>query len=407
MDTPERPIVVGGGAAGLAACLTLESLGFAPLLLEASDRLGGRLRTDRMEDGTPVDRGFQILLTAYPELERWADIPALDPVAFVPGARIRSGTRWKTVADPRRLPGSTLATLTSGIGSFRDRLRILRLVGEACSGTAESVQDDLTTGTTLEFLRARGFSEPFIAGFLRPFFSGIFLDAALSPPPAQFMYTLRMLANGRTVRPRQGIEALATQLSGRLLRTEVRYGCEVRQMTAHAVHLVDGTEVKGAGVISTIPAEDNARWNACLNVVFECQAPTFGQPIIGLMPAAECVTNLHFMEDVQGEEGRGKVNVTALPPSGEEMEVEDMISSIRDDLKGAGLSVGSVMWHAMIRKALPAMERVGTRPEQTVDGRGVFLAGDHVAAPSLDAALRSGRLAAEAWVASKAAQDVG
>ena len=102
MDTPERPIVVGGGAAGLAACLTLESLGFAPLLLEASDRLGGRLRTDRMEDGTPVDRGFQILLTAYPELERWADIPALDPVAFVPGARIRSGTRWKTVADPRR-----------------------------------------------------------------------------------------------------------------------------------------------------------------------------------------------------------------------------------------------------------------------------------------------------------------
>ena len=39
----------------------------------------------------------------------------------------------------------------------------------------------------------------------------------------------------------------------------------------------------------------------------------FGQPIIGLLPEAESVTNVHFMEDVQGEEGRGKLNVTACP----------------------------------------------------------------------------------------------
>ncbi|MGB0510908.1 MAG: FAD-dependent oxidoreductase, partial [Flavobacteriales bacterium] len=133
MAGTDRPIVVGGGAAGLAACRTLEAAGHAPILLEAGDRLGGRLRTERMAGGTAVDRGFQVLLTAYPELRRWVDLAALDPVAFIPGAMIRKGGAWKTVADPRRLPGSILATLTSGVGTWGDRIRILRLVAQACS----------------------------------------------------------------------------------------------------------------------------------------------------------------------------------------------------------------------------------------------------------------------------------
>ena len=100
MTGNDRPIVVGGGAAGLAACLTLESQGHTPLLLEASDRLGGRLRTERMADGTPVDVGFQVLLTAYPELQRWVDVASFGPCsAFVPGARIEKGT-----ADGRPWP---------------------------------------------------------------------------------------------------------------------------------------------------------------------------------------------------------------------------------------------------------------------------------------------------------------
>ena len=110
MAATECPIVVGGGAAGLAACLTLEASGHAPILLESSNRLGGRLHTERMEDGTAVDRGFQVLLTAYPEFQRWFEPDNLDLVAFVPGAMIRKGGQWKTIADPRRLPGSLPAT---------------------------------------------------------------------------------------------------------------------------------------------------------------------------------------------------------------------------------------------------------------------------------------------------------
>lgn len=397
MTEPGRPIVVGGGAAGLAACLTLEAQGFAPILLESSGRLGGRLRTERMEDGTPVDVGFQVLLTAYPELQRWVDLPALHPVAFVPGAMIRKGGDWKTVADPRRLPSSIWATLTSGVGTWGDRIRILRLVGEACAGSPESVQDGGQPGTTLEYLREKGFSDAFIRDFLQPFFSGIFLDAQLSPPPNQFLYTLRMFASGSVVRPAAGIEAIVRQLVQRLERTDIRLNTPVVSATAHGVNVEGGATLEGSGVISTVERRGDVPWNAVFNAVFACEDASFGQPIIGLLPAAQCVTNVHFMEDVQGGEGRGKLNVTALPAPGVS-DAAAMENRVRADLKAAGLQLGTCLWSAFIPEALPALSTVTAAPNPVVSDQGVFLAGDHVAAPSLDAALRSGRVAAEHWM---------
>lgn len=398
MAATERPIVVGGGAAGLAACLTLEASGHAPILLESSNRLGGRLHTERMEDGTAVDRGFQVLLTAYPEFQRWFKLENLDLVAFVPGAMIRKEGRWKTIADPRRLPGSLPATLTSGVGTWRDRFRILRLVGEACGGSPESIQNGLTTGSTMDFLRARGFSEGFIRDFLKPFFSGIFLDADLAPPPAQFLYTLRMFASGRVVRPRGGIEALVDDLAGRLKKTDVRLGAEVVRSAKASVELQDGTRVLGSGVISAVERRHDVQWNSVFNAVFSCQTSSFGRPIIGLIPEAKCVTNMHFMEDIQGEAGRGKLNVTALPQSGAAMDVSAMEKRVRADLDMAGIPAGDLLWHAFIPQALPRLQAVSFRSKSLRNREGVFGAGDHLVAPSLDAALRSGRHAAEAWL---------
>ena len=398
MAGTDRPIVVGGGAAGLAACRTLEAVGHAPILLEAGDRLGGRLRTERMVNGTPVDRGFQVLLTAYPELRRWVDLAALDPVAFIPGAMIRKGGAWKTVADPRRLPGSILATLTSGVGTWGDRIRILRLVIRACSGDPLSVQDGLTQGNTMEFLRSEGFTDGFIRDFLQPFFSGIFLDGSLSSPPAQFLYTLRMFASGAVVRPRQGIEAVVDQLAEGLEKTEVRLGTSVVDTDAQSVGLADGSRIEGGCVISTIGGREAMEWNAAFNAVFTSEARAFGRPIIGLLPDANCVTNVHFMEDVQGAEGRGMLNVTALSSGPTPLNPAAMEARIRRDLDRAGLAVGDLVWHAFIPQALPRLSSVASAPAPLTDEAGVYLAGDHQAAPSLDAALRSGRLAAEAWI---------
>ena len=55
--------IVGAGLAGLACAQDLTRAGVECTVLEASDGVGGRVRTDAI-DGYLLDRGFQILLTA-------------------------------------------------------------------------------------------------------------------------------------------------------------------------------------------------------------------------------------------------------------------------------------------------------------------------------------------------------
>src|SRR4051812_44688975 len=107
MDLPERAdvVIVGAGLAGLSAARILTDAGREVLVLEASDGVGGRVRTDTV-DGFRLDRGFQVALTAYPELQRQFDLDALDLRAFLPGALVWADRRFHAVGDPRRMPRS-------------------------------------------------------------------------------------------------------------------------------------------------------------------------------------------------------------------------------------------------------------------------------------------------------------
>ncbi len=49
--------VVGAGYAGLTAARRLTQAGRAVVVLEARDRVGGRIWTDHLSDGSPIDRG--------------------------------------------------------------------------------------------------------------------------------------------------------------------------------------------------------------------------------------------------------------------------------------------------------------------------------------------------------------
>lgn len=96
-------VVVGAGLAGLAAATELRRHGRSVVVLEASDGVGGRVRSDRV-DGCRLDRGFQVLLTAHPELDRQLDVTPLELCSFDPGALVWLGGGFTEVGDPLRRP---------------------------------------------------------------------------------------------------------------------------------------------------------------------------------------------------------------------------------------------------------------------------------------------------------------
>ena len=99
MNSPDV-VIVGAGLAGLCCARRLAQCGVSFQVVEASDGVGGRVRTDIVE-GFRLDRGFQLYLPSYPEGTRVLDYDALDLKHFTPGARIWHRGRFGPVTRHR------------------------------------------------------------------------------------------------------------------------------------------------------------------------------------------------------------------------------------------------------------------------------------------------------------------
>ena len=226
-----RVLIVGAGLAGLTCAQGLSERGVAVTVFEASDSVGGRVRTDA-SGGFLLDRGFQVYFTAYPVAKRHLDHERLDLRAFDPGAIVHRGQTRTVLSDPVRDPRSLVPTLLSDAASPADKLRTVGLAAKAFSSTAISAgaEDGETDASTLEYLRASGLSERYIDSFYRPFYGGVFLSRSLYTSSRVFRFTFRMLATGRTVVPAKGMGEIPNQLASHLPTGSVRLDSPVEAL---------------------------------------------------------------------------------------------------------------------------------------------------------------------------------
>jgi phytoene dehydrogenase-like protein len=258
-------LVIGAGLAGLTCARTLLRAGHSVHVLEAGDDVGGRVRSDSVA-GFTLDRGFQVLFTAYPAARRQLNYHDLDLCAFDPGAIICAGGRRAVLTDPLRDrdPGALLGAATTTVVGLGDKLRTLALALELRAATIEAVLDGPDQPTEA-YLRARGFSTAAIDRFFRPFYGGIFLDRSLATSAKCFTYDFKMLSDGETVVPARGMGAISRQLS-----LELREAGALRLNTRVAALASDGPRVTGArlddgssfdadAVVVATPAPEAAR----------------------------------------------------------------------------------------------------------------------------------------------------
>lgn len=239
--------VAGGGLAGLVAARRLADAGHDVALFEATDRVGGRVRT-RRADGYRLDRGFQVLFTGYPMVPRELDVPALDLRRFRPGAVVCRPDHRAVVSDPLRDPRAAVETVLTREITWGDRVRVLalraRLRGRGVEEIFAAPDESIRT-----YLEGRGFSERFIERFAAPFYGGITLDRGLTTSKRVFEFTFKTLSAGSIGVPAAGMGAVADQLRAR---------AETAGVTVHTDSEVRAVTGGGSGATVEVDAESHA-----------------------------------------------------------------------------------------------------------------------------------------------------
>ncbi|MFM8980979.1 MAG: NAD(P)/FAD-dependent oxidoreductase [Planctomycetia bacterium] len=411
VDPAPDLLVVGAGLAGLACALRARELGLAPRVLEAGDEVGGRVRTDEVE-GFRLDRGFQVLLTAYPALAPW--LPGLDPKPFAAGARVHWQGGFHGLFDPRRHPLKALGSLLGGPGSLGERLRLLRLARQSAGARAEALLE-AGEGSAADELDRRGIAGDLRRAFVQPWLAGIFLEPTLATPAAWMQYVLHMFAHGRAALPARGMGELPRLMASRLPPGSVRLGARVARVEPGAVTLEGGERLQARAVVLATeqPAAQRLLGQAAApagrgvtcHYFAAGRDPLGGEPVLVLDgDGTGPVNNLCVPSSVSAAlapAGAALVSCTVLGlPAGGEAAQEE---AVRAQLRGwFGPQVEG--WRRLrsyrIEHALPARAIAAHRGPRAV-APGLWLAGDHVETASIQGALASGARAAEQVVAGR------
>ena len=411
MSATELPVlIVGAGISGLTCALRLHEAGIPVHVIEASDGVGGRVRTDRVDDFL-LDRGFQVYLSAYPEAGELLDLDASQLHPFAAGALVYNGKRLVRVMDPFKHPASLLSGMRAPVGTLLDKLRVALLRFRVMGSSTEEIARR-PDRETQEFLRQFGFTPAMIDGFFRSFYGGIFLEKELRTSSRMFEFTFKMFSQGSATLPARGMGTIPLQIAHRLPPQTIRVGAPVSSAAPHRVLLSSGEEIQGRQVVIATHAAQTAEiipsfkpqapaWRSVTNVYYSAPISPLGEPIIALNASGHgLVNNFCVPSDVApsyAPAGQSLLSVSLLGLHRD----PGIPHQVREELRswfGNQVNDWKHLRTDVIRHALPE-QLPGAPSSGYLVQDGIYICGDHTSSASIEGAVISGNKTAAAIIA--------
>ncbi len=395
-------LIIGGGLAGLAAAVHLQQKGRPFALLEASDQLGGRVRTDRV-DGFLLDRGFQVYIDSYPTARKLFDHGRLGLRSFDPGALVWKRGKVHRLMDVFRRPGHLFETALAPVGTMVDKLRVGRLRARLLR---KSVDDIWTTpeSTAYDLLRDEGFSAAMIDEFFGGFYGGIFLEDSLVTSSRMFEFTFSMFSRGLATLPADGMQALPTQLAAHLPADSIHLETAATAIEGNQVHSTRGDwqadhiilAVDASAAHRIFPSHYHPIWRSTTCLYYSAPRAPYADRLIMLRgDLGGLIHHLAVLSNVQpsyAPAGRALVSVTLIEGHIPDEDLAGQVSEELRDWFGPVTRDWELLRCEQIRQALP-VDAPGHQVDLPRKGP-VTICGDHTLSASIEGAVLSGIRAA-------------
>lgn len=380
-----KPIlIVGGGIAGLQAANILHQNNADFILFEKQASLGGRVSSFK-KDGFILDRGFQVLQTSYPEVQRSLDLSKLQLHFFESGAKIKD----QAFFNPLRRPFDLFST---DIITIKDAYSLAKIWFKLQSDLPAI---DGNKQTTQELIESYSFSDRFKNEFLIPFFQGVFLQEKLTQPASLFFYYLQQFLYGNASIPSGGMQAIPDQMASHLPAEKVKLNQEIIAISAKSITLKSGEIIEGDAVILAVDLPIAAKIldlqtpeTFASKTVYFSAKKTEKEPALLRLVGEHHLLHFTCLTDVNPElapKGKALYSATSLEGSSE----KEVKEALEKQLPGIKLTLIQSF-------DIPhSLQKVDTYEAVKKAAKGIILAGDYLEFPSLQGALLSGRKAAE------------
>lgn len=367
-------IVIGGGLAGLSAALTLQDAGVSVELIEASDDLGGRVRSDFV-DGYILDRGFQLINSGYSELKRLQVIEEIDFCKSERTIDVVTPFGVTSIGDPRLHP---LMGFRSPLGSLREKIAVLTFLGDRPNPSI-SLRDALLASGTGNFYQ----------NLLRPFLCGVFLDELENVDSAYGREIIKSFVLGDSGLPRAGVGALSQALGARIESVQLNTPIEDLAQFSGKKVIVAADSHTAARLLGR---SDEPATVGSVTWYHSLPAGLIDSQRLRVTSAESPLVNSIAISNVVAEyapTGSTLLSSTSLFPVSDEVITHEI-----GKFWGIAGNQLELIKRYEIKRSLPRFSPGSTGLTSSRIDENTFVAGDYLVAGSQNGALLSGRLAA-------------
>jgi protoporphyrinogen oxidase len=397
--------IIGAGLAGLACAIELQKNNIDFQIFEASDGVGGRVRSDVI-DGFILDRGFQLYNPSYSEGKRLLNYEALDLKPFIPGVAIRDNKRLRIVVDPFRAKGFKLNLLKDIPGNPLSYLGLLRyfLSYLVTSDAQIATTKDISASDSLIKSGVRG---NLLEKLLRPFLKGVFLESELKTSRKFLDVVLKTFLRGIPSVPAQGMQVISDQLASKLPMEKISLNMKIIKIEGNKLQTENEEIIAKKIVVATDPTTAISWLNLEEKIMHTVTTWYFkadqsvaelvkGKPILfvdasnnGPLANAVVLTNA---ASSYAPSGQVLVSASAISPH-QNADLESVKKHL-SVIFGLDTNSWQLIKQYQIKEALASMYPPFSLINSNQISEDLFVAGDHRATSSIQGALLSGTNAA-------------